>query len=253
MTTQALAPAPPYRHLIARVWRLARLGAHLAGGLATVAMIYPLVSRARRERLKQSWSRKLLSILGIQLRIHGHLQPGTLLVANHISWIDIFVINATMPTCFVSKTEVRGWPAIGWLAEKTGTLFIERGRRQHVQHIAHAMAKRLDTGQSVALFPEGTTTDGSTLLPFHAGLFQPAISAGVRVQPVTIQYKTADGHRSTAPAYAGDTTILACLWATLARHGLTAELDGLTPLSTAAAERRELAGWAEAAIRNRLK
>lgn len=253
MTGPSRTPPPnPVRHPIARLWRLARLGVHLVSGLATVATIYPLVNPARRARLKQRWSQKLLRILGIHLRVHGHLQPGTLLVANHISWIDIFVINAATPTGFVSKAEVRGWPAIGWLAEKTDTLFIERGRRHHVQHIAHAMAERLTAGQSIAFFPEGTTTDGSTLLPFHAGLFQPAISARVPVQPVAIRYLSADGQRSPAPAYAGNTTVLECLWATVGCRGLEARLDCLAPQPTEGKERRDLARNTEAVLHERL-
>jgi len=205
-----------------------------------------------RQRIKQRWSQKLLAILGIRLRLSGDLHAGALLAANHVSWIDIFVINAAGPTGFVSKAEVRGWPLIGWLAEKTDTLFIERGRRQHVQHIAHAMAQRLAAGQSVAFFPEGTTTDGSQLLPFHAGLFQPAIAAGVPVQPLTIRYVGADGRRSTAPAYAGDTSFMDCLWATVSSQGLVAELDGLPPQETQGTERRDLAKGAETAIKERL-
>lgn len=252
MIALSLAPPADRRHRLACHWRLARVGLHLAAGLATVAAIYPFVGRPLRQRLKQRWSRKLLTILGIRLRVSGDLQPGALLVANHVSWIDIFVINAATPTAFVSKAEVRGWPAIGWLAEKTDTLFIERGRRQHVQHIAHAMAERLAAGQSVAFFPEGTTTDGTTLLPFHAGLFQPAIAAGVPVQPVVVRYATRDGRHSTAPAYAGDTSFVECLWATVTSRGLVAELDGLAALPTAGGERRELARRAETAIRERL-
>lgn len=229
-----------------------RLAAHFARGLATAALIYPLAGQARRDRLKQRWSRQLLDILGLRLRLGGKVQPGTLLVANHISWIDIFVINAVCPTTFVSKAEVRHWPLVGWLCERTDTLFIDRGRRHQVQHVAHQMAERLAAGRNVAFFPEGTTSEGDRLLPFHAGLFQPAIAARVAVQPVAIRYSGSDGRRATAPAYAGQTSFGACLRATLQTRELRVELDGLAVLPADGGERRALAGQAASAIGARL-
>lgn len=233
-------------------WRLLRFALHLGGGLATAALIYPFAEQARRDRLKQRWSRQVLKILGLRLRLCGELRSGHLLVANHISWIDIFVINAVCPTAFVSKAEVRQWPLAGWLSARTDTLFIDRSRRHQVQHIAHQMAERLAQGRSVSFFPEGTTSEGEMLLPFHAALFQPAVSAGVAVQPVAIRYGDARGQRSRAPAYAGDTGFGQCLWATLTTPGLVVEVDGLEPLASAGRERRVLARDAEAAIAGRL-
>lgn len=216
--------------------------------MATVAGVYPFVSPARRLRLKQLWSRQLLEILGIRLTVRGEVAAGALLVANHISWVDIYVINAARPTGFVSKSEIRAWPLIGWLAAKTDTLFIERGRHRHAQHIAHEMSKLLKNGHSIAVFPEGTTSDGTGLLPFHAALLQPAISAEVPLQALAITYRDSAGARTTIPAYVGETSFAQCLSAILDARGLEAELVCLRPLSSPLGNRRALAAAAEEAI-----
>lgn len=224
------------------------LGFHLLAGLVIVFAVYPLVAPARRQWLKQAWSRQMLRILGIRLEVRGAIEAGVLLVANHISWVDIFVINAACPTTFVAKAEVRNWPLIGALAARTETLFIERQRGRHALHIAHRMAELLAGGGNVAFFPEGTTTDGAQLLPFHAALLQPAISAGVAVQPLAIAYRDADGKRATAPAYVGDTSFMECVAAIMAAKGLQAELDCLPPVVAIDRNRREIAADCAAQI-----
>ncbi|HEX6734672.1 MAG TPA: lysophospholipid acyltransferase family protein, partial [Azonexus sp.] len=123
--------------------------------------------------------------MGVEVEANlGHSVPGALLVANHISWIDIYVINAALPAAFVSKAEVRGWPLIGWLAARHDTIFLRRGSRGHARLINAEIAEVLGRGQHVAVFPEGTTTDGCSLLHFHAALLQPALAAGRPVLPV---------------------------------------------------------------------
>ena len=236
-----------------RRWlRFGGVALQLFAGLAVVTAVYPCVGRSTRQRLKQRWSLQLLARLGITLDRRGEIGAGALLCANHISWVDIFVINATQPTAFVAKSEVRGWPLIGALAAKTETLFIERGRSRHALHIAHRMASLLAAGRNVAVFPEGTTSDGCAVLPFHAALLQPAISAGAPVQPLAIVYRDAAGRRSTAPAYVGDMSFLASLRNILSTRGLRAEIHCLPVIVVAGRTRRELAAAAEAAIRARV-
>ena len=224
------------------------LALHLAAGLLIALIGFPLIGLAQRRKLKQRWSARLLAILGLRLEFTGEIRPGSLIVANHISWIDIYAINAVAPSVFVAKSEIAAWPVVGWLAKKSDTIFIERGSHRHAQHVAHDMAQRLKAGETLALFPEGTTTEGDCLLPFHAALFQPAIAAGVPVQPVLIGYRNAAGQRSTSPAYAGDTTFGQCLAATLAETGLVVEVLCLPPIPTAGCQRRPLAANCQTVI-----
>ncbi len=230
-------------------FRLARVGLHLGYGMATAALVYPLVGRPARLRLKQRWSRQLLGLLGVRLQAETAPEEApALLVSNHVSWLDIFVINAVAPAAFVCKAEVRRWPGIGWLCEKAETVFMPRGSRSAARQASEAVAARLRQGWRVAVFPEGTTGDGSSVLPFHAALLQGAVDAGVRVLPLALRYLDGHGQASTAAAYCGDTTLLQSLWRIAAAPGLQVHLDRLPPLDGAGAERRILAAAAQQAI-----
>ena len=240
------------RSLWAIRWRLTRLIAHLLAGLLVVSLWFPLISRHHRQRLKACWAGRLLGIMGIELRVRGAIPDHCLLVANHVSWLDIFVISAGRPSTFVAKAEIRKWPMLGWLAKEADTLFIERGSRHHAQHIAHEMATRLKAGDSLAVFPEGTTSDGRTVMPFHAALIQPAISAGRPVQALAIRYSDPTGNPTTVTAYVGEITLVQSLSMILATRGIVAELTALAPLPAALNNRRELAKAAESSIRAHL-
>jgi 1-acyl-sn-glycerol-3-phosphate acyltransferase len=244
----AAIPAPRPRW-VCRL-RFGWLLAHLLAGVTVVALFFPLLSPARRNTLKARWSRHLLVIMGIELRLQGEVPDGCLLVANHVSWLDIYVINAARPTGFVAKSEVRHWPLIGWLAKESDTLFIERGSHRHAQHIAHEMARRLAAGQSLAVFPEGTTSDGREVQPFHAALLQAAVSAGRPVQALAIRYRDAAGHYTAAPAYIDEISFAESVFNTLAERGLVAELTVLPARPVSPDDsRRTLASAAESAIR----
>jgi 1-acyl-sn-glycerol-3-phosphate acyltransferase len=106
-----------------------------------------------------------------------------MIAANHVSWLDIFALSAAWPTRFVAKSEIRDWPAAGWIAERAGTLFIRRERKRDIARIHEQIHEVLERGDCVGLFPEGTTSEGDTLLKFHASLFEPAIANGARVHP----------------------------------------------------------------------
>lgn len=243
------APALP-RSAAQRALRLTALLLHFVAALVIVALCFPLLPTRFRQKLKAGWSAALLLIVGIDLRVSGKFEPGALLIANHISWLDIFVINAVRPTAFVAKSEIRSWPLAGWLCHKVDTLFIERGSRHHAQHVAHAMAARLANGSSVTVFPEGTTSDGRDLLPFHAALLQPAVGLKVPVQPLAIRYRDSNGAYTAAPAYIGELSFMDSLRSTLALRGLTAELVCLPSLDTTSHDRRSLGKACETAIRS---
>jgi 1-acyl-sn-glycerol-3-phosphate acyltransferase len=218
-------------------------------GVATVVCIFPFSTDSHRMRLKRRWSKAMLDILGVRLDTDlRHAVPGSMLVANHISWLDIFVINAALPTAFVSKEEVRHWPVIGWLAAVNDTVFLKRGSRGHAKIINQEIADVLATGKHVGVFPEGTTTDGTHVLHFHAALLQPALAAGRPVVPAAISYWEPDGSRSLAPRYDGDISIGQCLSAILARPKLIARLVTTTPLGQNGEDRRSVAAAARAAI-----
>lgn len=221
----------------------------VASALPLVLAVFPICGEAARRRLKSSWAIALLDSLGVEVEADlTHVVPGALLVSNHISWIDIYVINSVLPAAFVSKEEVRHWPLIGWLAAKNETIFLRRGSRGHARIINQEIAAILDQGKHVAVFPEGTTTDGTHLLHFHAALLQPALAAGRPVLPVGISYWEMDGQRSLAPRYDGDISLGQCTRAILGRKRLIARLV-TTPLRGMNGEdRRQVAAEAREAI-----
>ena len=228
---------------------MTRVALIILSGVMTSAFVYPLVSDVWRARLKQRWSRVLLGIVGLRLDARlEHAIPGSMLVANHISWIDIFVINSVMPAAFVSKADVRQWPVIGWLAATNETVFLKRGSRGHARQVNEEIAAKLKAGKYAAVFPEGTTTDGTHILNFHGALLQPALAAGCPVVPVAISYWDENGERSLAPRYDGDVSFVECLSSIAGQRFLTARLQTLPALGLAGEDRRVVATQARQAI-----
>jgi len=225
-------------------------------GLATTAVVFPLVGPTRRQALIRRWSAALLAILRAELRINGlpadGLAGNVLIVANHISWLDIFVINAVQPSRFVAKADLAHWPLLGRLIAGVGTLFIERGRGRDAHRISVHVRAALASGDVIAIFPEGKTGDGRVLLPFHGSLLQPVIDARGRVQPMAIRYCSSDGAHTDSPGYAGDTKFLTSLWRILGERRMIVLLDIALPLLADGRHRRHLAREAEDAIRELL-
>lgn len=229
-----------------------RLLAHLLQGIATAAFVLPRLSQhAREERIRQ-WCAAVLDILRVKVHVRGHIpEQGTqsvLFVANHISWIDIWVLKAQLPMRLVSKSEIRDWPIIGWLAEHAGTLFVARHKRQQTGQTMNSVEEALQENHNLCFFPEGTTTDGTELKPFKSSLFQAAVNARARVWPVMIFYPRSQGGANTEIAYSGDTTMLQSLRAVLSQKEITVELEFAEPLDAVGSERRQLAQQARQAI-----
>lgn len=217
--------------------------------MLTTLIIFPLCSRQRRLALKSSWSVALLDALGVEVRAEiNHTSSGALLVANHISWIDIFVINAVFPAAFVAKEEIRHWPLAGWLAARNDTVFLRRGSRGHAKLINQEIAGILDKGHYAAVFPEGTTTDGFALLHFHAALIQPALAAGRPVLPIALSYWERSGERSLAPRYDGEISLGQSTWSIIGRKRLIARLTTTPALGLNGEDRRLVATLARDAI-----
>jgi 1-acyl-sn-glycerol-3-phosphate acyltransferase len=207
------------------VWRLARALVHALGGAATIMTRFPSCNAAQREAMVQAWALKLLALLGVQLELHGRpcATGPMLLVANHISWLDIVVMHAARYCRFVSKADVRRWPLIGILATGGGTIYIERNSRRDALRVVHRMAESLKRGEVVAVFPEGTTSDGVDLLPFHGNLIQAAVAANAPAQPVALGFiDTRTRALTLTPCYVGDDSFMLSMWRTLAGPPVTA-------------------------------
>lgn len=197
---------------------LARGVWHLIVGWWTIQLHFPRWSPAQRETRVQVWAAQLLALWGIRLVVRGTPPIGgpMLLVANHLSWLDILVMHAARHCRFVSKADVRRWPLVGYLATGAGTLYIERERRRDAMRVVRVMTQALQDGDVLAVFPEGTTTDGTHLLPFHANLIQAAIAAQAPVQPVALRFADrATGAVARGPSYIGDETLVGSVWRTL--------------------------------------
>ncbi|HSW19788.1 MAG TPA: lysophospholipid acyltransferase family protein [Ramlibacter sp.] len=206
------------------LWRVCRVVAHVLAGLCTIVFVFQRLSTAQQQARVQQWAAEMLAALGIRLEVHGApvASGPALIVANHISWLDILVLHASRYSRFVSKADVRRWPLIGPMATAAGTLYIERESRRDAMRVVHHMADALRAGDVLAVFPEGTTSDGVSLLPFHGNLLQAAIVADVPVQPVALNYLDA-ATRATARTivYIDDDTLVGSVWRTLAGPEVT--------------------------------
>ncbi len=232
--------------------RLLALIGHTLWGVL-VALLAPagaLVDTATGRRIVRFWHRGALTLLGIPLKTMGKpVEAPALIVANHISWVDIAALGALCPGHFVAKSEIEAWPIFGWLARRAGTYYIQRGDRQASAAIAQRMTEALAHDQSVLLFPEGTSTDGRQVRPFHARLFAAAIDTGCPVQPVVLRYPDARGATHPAAPFIGDDTLLHHLWGLLrARTEFAVEVRFLAPELPAGLTARALANRAREVI-----
>lgn len=209
------------------VWRLLWALAHIAGGLWTILTRFPRLAQHDREARVHAWAQVMLRGVGITLAVRGvPVATGpALLVANHLSWLDIVVLHASRYCRFVSKSDIEHWPLVGTLAGGAGTLYIARESRRDAHRLVHQMVERLQLGEVLAVFPEGTTGDGISMKPFHANLLQAAISADAPVQPIALRFVDADtGQTSFAPRYIDDDSIFVSIWETLCVRQLRAEV-----------------------------
>lgn len=240
---------PP--NILTSLFRGGRLALHLFYA-ALLAIFYPRLKPAKRRRILKTWSRQLLDILNIGIRAEGQWtvlgKGGCLVVANHVSWLDIFVLNAIYPSRFIAKAEVRNWPFIGWLCKRGNTIFIERAMRQNAASINQRVSFLLKQGVCIGLFPEGTTTDGKQVGHFHSALIQPAIDAGAMLCPIALRYQDKDGKQSSAAAFTGDMTLFRSIWRILRSPRFDALLAFTPALATAGENRRALARTAQQAV-----
>ncbi|MFD4658849.1 lysophospholipid acyltransferase family protein [Kitasatospora sp. NPDC058444] len=246
--------------------RALRLTACLAAVLAGVVLILPvrLFPYRVRIRLVRFWARVVLRALGVSVHLTGAYGTGdgtsdgagggVLVVANHVSWLDIPLLAAGRPGRSLAKTEVRQWPVLGPLIAWCGTVFLDRDRLRTLPDTVAAVAEVLRSGQPVIVFPEGSTWCGRESGRFRPALFQAAVEAGADVQPVRIRYRLSDGRPTSVPAFIGDDGLLTSLARVVAARGLVADVTFLPtvpapgPQPARAGARRELARRAQAAI-----
>ena len=208
------------------LWRCVQAIGLVLQGLWTIQREFERATPLQREAHIKAWSQSVLRVFGVDLVVRGEANAPVsgLVVANHISWLDILVINAALPVRFVSKSEVKNWPLLGKLVVNAGTLMIERASRRDAMRVVHHMADDLRLGHRVAIFPEGTTHDGSAVLPFHANLIQAAIAAPCEVTPVGLSYwqanepSAAPPRKSSAAAFVGEMSLVESVW-TVLRQG----------------------------------
>jgi 1-acyl-sn-glycerol-3-phosphate acyltransferase len=216
---------------LGRTWWEARRHAGALGG------------EGRRRAIERSGTR-MLDAVGVEVHVRGArplLAGPVLLVANHVSWIDVQALGAVAGARFVAKSEVRDWPLVGALAARLGTIFLRRGHRRDAMRVKNLLARLLVTGERVVVFPEGTTTDGTRVAPFYAALLQAAVDAAIPVQPVAIQHRERDGTRSDAAAFVDDMSFLRSLGRVLERPGIVTEIVFGPPIWAADKTRRDLA------------
>jgi len=224
--------------------RLLRCVLHGVHGVLIVLLRFGALPTAQRQFYVQWWATKTLRLMGITLRVEGAPVAGAvLLVANHISWLDIMALHAVCPHArFVSKADVKSWPLMRHLVDAAGTLYLERERKRDALRVVHAMAEALKAGDTVAIFPEGTTSDGQTLLAFHANLLQAAIVTETPVQPVAIRFSDSTHAISRAVEFVGATTLAQSLWSVACGDELIVRVALLPPRETSTeADRRALA------------
>ena len=240
---------PP--NMAVSMFRGGRLALHLFYA-ALLAVFYPRLKPAKRRRILKTWSRQLLDILNIGIRTEGQWpvrgEGGYLVVANHVSWLDVFVLNTIYPSRFIAKAEIRNWPLIGWLCKRSNTIFIERAMRQNAASINQQVSFLLKQGVCVGLFPEGTTTDGKQAGHFHSALIQPAIDAGAMLCPIALRYQDENGKQSSAATFIGNMTLSQSIWRILRSPRFDALLVFTPALATAGENRRVLARAAQDAI-----
>jgi len=231
-------------NFVMAIWKFLRGLWHVLMGMWTIYARFPQLSPEQREARVQAWALQFLALWGIHLKVLGQpvVNGPALIVANHISWLDILVMHAARHCRFVSKSDIRDWPLVGMLATGAGTLYIERTSRKDALRMVKDMAEAMKNGDVVAVFPEGTTSDGRELLPFHANLIQAAIAAEAPVQPVSLKFvDAATGQPSFAPCYIGDDTLVGSMWRTLSAPAIIAVVHFGEPQAANGRDRR---AWA---------
>lgn len=246
---------------VTRYFRVGRIIAHTLLGLIIATIFLPLAKESFKARLIRWWCKNLLAAFNLQVRKYGYVPAqnaqltSTMFVANHISWSDIHAINSVITLRFIAKADIRNWPIFGYLVSRVNTLFIDRSKKRDAKRTIDTAIQSLQSGDNLCLFPEGTTSDGTNLLPFKSSLIQAAIAAKASIYPIAIRYPHPNGGVNTDAAYAGETTLVESMRKILSQKQPVIELHFLKPISADEVikqDRRELTLHLETLIRQHL-
>ena len=221
---------------------------------------FPRLSREKKLEEIRNWSQKTLDVLGIQvmhespIQLAHHEAPPRLLVANHVSWIDALIIQTIQPSIFVAKAEVKSWPIVGSIATGCGVVFVNRGSPSSARLMVDELSSALHHGYCVAGFPEGTSSEGSSVKLFHGNLFEAAINHNIQVQPLAIRYTNPrTGALCMKAAFIGDIGFVQSLHQVMSSSGIQAKVQLCDPLSPEGHSRRTLAHLSQRSVSSQLE
>ena len=219
-----------------------------------LCLLILISTKRQQEKIIQFWCKRLLSIFEIKVEVQGldsflSNQKQYLMVANHISWMDIIVIQSIKPSIFVAKSDVASWPLFGWVAQMTGTIFIKREKVSDIKKALKKMKRRL-IKRSVCIFPEGTSTNGRYLLPFKSNLFQSSIDTNKSILPLCLRYKQ-KGIYSDKPAFVDDMSLVDSIIKIKNENDITVVVDVLQPIRPRG-NRKELAVYTQEILQKNL-
>lgn len=221
---------------------------------------FPSLSRDEKLTEIQNWSQRTLGIMGVNVRLNAGSQHSSLplipqlLVANHVSWLDVLVIQSLQPSVFVAKKEVRAWPVVGAIAQACNVVFVDRASPSSARKMVQDVTDALTRGYRVAGFPEGTSSEGHEVRLFHANLFEAAIDRGVEVQPIALRYiQATTGEHCQVAAFVGDIGFVASLHKVMCAPSITVSLHIGATLSPQGHSRRTLAHLSHRSVSTQLE
>ena len=232
-----------------RALKLFRLALQFARGTCVVALRFPRLGPTQKQQAIQRWAQQVLAVLEIEVQTNT-LPPqdfAGLVVSNHLSWLDVLVLQSLMPAAFVAKNEVRRWPLVGYMAAACATIFVDRASARSAHAMVDRSAAAMAQGQAIVVFPEGTSSDGTGLGRFHPNIFESAIRAKAPVQLLTLKYlDRSTGAVDTAAHFTGDMTLLESLQRVMASSRIRAQVHIGECLSAQGHSRKTLAQQAHA-------
>jgi 1-acyl-sn-glycerol-3-phosphate acyltransferase len=235
-----------------RLYRTVRLVLHAIAAVFYCGVVFPFINQEAKDRYVRKWSAKLMAISGVTMRIYHaeRIAPRSLIVSNHISWLDIFLIYSHFNGHFIAKSTMANWPVMGYLGKKVGTLYLDRSSGRNLKQILGRLVGNLNDEERCIFFPEGTTAKQGEMLPFFPNLFEGAIQVNLPIQPFAIRYIMPDGSYAEAVDFSGDVSMQESMKRIFSADGITAELTVLPPIDPQGKTRRELAQASQAIIQS---
>jgi lyso-ornithine lipid O-acyltransferase len=205
-------PSTPMSSTFRAIWRAITVGFFSTYALVEFGLTIPFIARRARLHARAEWLHRWCSfaarVVGIRVTTRGRMPRSGLLVSNHLSYIDIIVLSSIQPCIFVAKRDIAAWPLFGWLTRAAGAIFVDRERKLTAVSTLDRMRQAIDDGLLVVLFPEGTSSDGSTVLPFKSALLEPGVQLGCPIAAASIDYVLDDGSAADEVCYWRDMTLV---------------------------------------------